>query len=78
MVASCSAVGCTNHKKRNPELSFFKLPRDKTVAAEWLTKMRRVNLPKQIYLCEVHFNADCFDYSVDLKNQLLPGMSQFS
>ena len=73
MVASCSAVGCTNHRKRNPELSFFQLPHDKEIAAQWLAKMKRKDLPKKVFLCQDHFTPDCFDQSIEMRNRLLPG-----
>lgn len=68
----CVAVGCTNHKKKNPELSFYKLPSDKKISLEWKAKIKRENLPKIVRVCEKHFEENCFDSHVDLKNRLLP------
>ena len=54
----CAAVGCSNYKKKNRDLTFLNFPRDKEIADE------------VIYLCEKHFEDDCFDKSVDLRNSL--------
>ena len=69
----CVAVGCTNYKSKNKELTFFCLPKDKKLAEEWKAKVKRENLPKLVFLCEQHFADSCFDKSVDLRNQLLTG-----
>lgn len=64
----CVAVGCTNNKKNNPNLSFYKLPsNNKAVSEEWKAKIKRENLPKIVRLCEKHFEENCFDPHVDLK-----------
>ena len=72
-MAWCAAVGCINFKAKNRNLTFFNLPREKDLAAKWKAKIKRENLPKKVYLCEEHFEEQCFDRSVDLQNQLLPG-----
>ena len=67
----CAAVGCSNYKKKNRDITFFNIPRDKEIADAWKAKIKRKDLPKLIYLCEKHFEDDCFDKSVDLRNSLL-------
>lgn len=75
----CVAVGCTNNKKNNPNLSFYKLPsNNKAVSEEWKAKIKRENLPKIVRLCEKHFEENCFDPHVELKNRLLPTGEQFN
>ena len=51
MVASCSAVGCTNHRKRNPELSFFQLPHDHSAMVGENEKER---LAKKSFFVSLH------------------------
>ena len=65
----CAAVGCANKKKREKHLTFFKLPKEEEVAKQWLTKIKRENVPQNVFLCEQHFENDCFDASVDRINR---------
>ena len=68
----CVAVGCTNNSKKNPELSFHQIPKDKDISDAWKAKIKRENLPKIIRICDNHFEEECFDSHVDLRNRLLP------
>ena len=72
-MASCAAPGCTNNKK-NCVLSFFRLPKnDKSLKDAWIARINRADkLPIEVYLCESHFDSECFDKSADLKRQLMP------
>ena len=69
----CAAVSCKNYKKKNTDLTFFSLPKEKKLAEEWKAKIKRADLPKVVYLCENHFEDHCFDQSVELRNRLLTG-----
>ena len=71
-MATCSACSCKNYKRKQKELTFFTLPKDKCKAREWLAKMKREDLPKVVHLCQQHFEETQFDESVDLYNRLLP------
>ena len=73
----CAAVGCSNYKKKNRDLKKFNFPRDKEFADAWKAKIKRKDLPKVIYLCEKHFEDDCFDknqnsrcHGTDIRNGL--------
>ena len=71
-MASCAVPECTN-TKRNSKKSFFKLPKDKSIASLWVTRIRREDkLPIEVLVCEDHFSSECFDQSADLKRRLLP------
>ena len=71
-MASCAAPGCTNNNK-NCVLSFFRLPKnDKSLKDAWIARININKLPIEVYLCESHFDSECFDKSADLKRQLMP------
>lgn len=72
-MAWCAAVGCDNYKRRDKDLAFFSLPKDKDIAIRWKNALKRGNDIKQIFVCEKHFEEKSFDPSVDLKNRLLEG-----
>ena len=73
----CCAVDCVNDSSKQKsdyeKVSFYRFPNDKNIQKLWLDKIRRpkVNLPpyKNIRLCHLHFENDCFER--DLKNELL-------
>ena len=70
-MAWCAAVNCQSRSKKNPELTFCPLTKDKKTADKWIAKIRRKDkLPKNVNLCENHFKDDCFDKSVDLRRRL--------
>lgn len=73
MPAWCAAVGCTNYKGKNADISFFRLPPNKEIASQWLSKIKRVDAPKYIYICEKHFEESCFDPTIALKNSFRKG-----
>ena len=77
MVAWCAAYKCDNRKTKCSTLTFFTLPKDKKLADAWITKIKTTTLPKYVYLCEEHFEEQCFDKSVDLRNKLLTGNISF-
>jgi len=55
-------------------LTYFKLPeKDALLTKQWVERIRRKKLPKQVFLCEEHFAEDCFDKSLDLQNQFRIG-----
>ena len=60
MVASCSAVGCTNHRKRNPELSFFQLPHDKEIASAMVGENEKERLAKKSFFVSRSLHARLF------------------
>ena len=70
-MAYCAAVGCSNYKKKNKDLTFFSIPKDKAIVGEWKAKIKRQDLPQLVFLCENHFEDSCFDESVELQNRLL-------
>ena len=75
-MASCAAVGCTRHQKKNHDVTFFGLPKNNTLATEWVNRLkakREDPLPKKVILCEGHFSAEMFDKSVDLERRFMKG-----
>ena len=70
---NCSVWGCDNYRKKTREITFFNLPKDKKIADAWIARLRRVDIPKNVIVCEEHFEDECFDKSVDIKNRLMAG-----
>ena len=67
MVINCAAIGCTNTRKKDSNISFHRIPPDtqekKHIRKLWLTNLRREPpLPKDsnFYVCSNHFEKDCF------------------
>ncbi|XP_049785537.1 uncharacterized protein LOC126188113 isoform X1 [Schistocerca cancellata] len=63
----CAALWCNNNFGSNPSLSLFRIPREKSRAAQWLANAGREDLlergPKAWhvkYLCEQHFTDRMF------------------
>ncbi|XP_069687973.1 THAP domain-containing protein 2-like [Periplaneta americana] len=64
----CSAINCSNSKKRRPELSFFRFPKDPERCKKWLINSRREDLMNkdEVYLynnikfCALHFEKTQF------------------
>lgn len=71
----CVAFKCSNDaKKKDPNLSFHKLPNENTHKAlrqSWIDAIGLVSLPKAPHLCSKHFEEDCFDASHKLKAELV-------
>ena len=74
-MASCAVPDCLNNKKKSNK-SFFRLPKDKSTQAAWITRLNRVDkLPLEVWVCEDHFTSDCFDISAELKRKYVkPGI----
>ncbi|XP_049955690.1 THAP domain-containing protein 2-like [Schistocerca serialis cubense] len=64
----CSAIHCTNNRKKTPQLSFFRFPKDPERSRKWLVNSRREDLIKKepVYLynnirfCSLHFEQNLF------------------
>ena len=71
----CSAVGCSNDCRfvsKGQGVSFHRFPTSLSLKIkEWLANISRVGLAvtKDIRLCSVHFEPDCFER--DLRAELL-------
>ena len=61
MIQGC-AVDCYNSSAKCKNKSFFMLPRDQKLQKEWISKIKRTNLPKEenIRKCHDHFGENCF------------------
>ena len=46
-IVFCAAVGCCNESGKSQDISFYRLPRDQTLKAKWLQKLKRDNLPSE-------------------------------
>ena len=60
-----AAVYCHNNKRKNKDKTFFHSPKDTSVARVWIAKLNKEkekdNLPSKVYVCNHHFEDDCFD-----------------
>ena len=43
----CAGVECCNESGKPQDISFYRLPRDQTLNAKWLQKLKRDNLPSE-------------------------------
>ena len=78
-MVNCGAPNCTNRSKKRTKdvgdgrvLTFHKLPSEskhKLLRDTWLVKIKREYIPKEMFICSDHFEADC--YERDLKVMLL-------
>ena len=61
----CCAAGCSNEakNKNDPSISFHRVPLESVASKKWLAAIGRPlsNLPKELHLCSVHFEPQCFD-----------------
>ena len=67
----CAAVGCDNNsfkKDKNIGISFFRLPRDKSLRKQWIANLKRQNLPKpeNVHVCHLHFEESCFKRDLEV------------
>lgn len=53
----CCAHGCSNNRKRNPELHFYRIPKELSRRKAWLQRIRRDNFTPTVNtrLCSGHF-----------------------
>ena len=53
----CCAHGCANNRRRNPNLQFYRIPRDLSRRKAWLSRIRRVNFTPtdNTRICSEHF-----------------------
>ena len=69
---SCGAPGCTNRSTDGKNLTFHRLPSQKkrnSLRLEWIQNIKRQNVPKELFICSVHFEESCFKR--DLKSELV-------
>ena len=67
----CAAVGYCNEPGKSQDISFYRLPRDQTLKAKWLQRLKRDNLPseKNIRVCHPHFEDECFKRDLEVFNK---------
>ncbi|KAL1459549.1 hypothetical protein WDU94_011518 [Cyamophila willieti] len=73
----CAALYCNHNRKRNPNLSFFRFPKNPKVCRQWIINSKRFDLlnkePSYLYtnciICADHF-ADS-QFTTKAKNRLL-------
>ena len=53
----CCAHDCSNNRKRNPQLKFYRIPKDQARRKAWLLRIRRENFSptENTRLCSAHF-----------------------
>ena len=66
----CSAYLCHNKSTKNPDKSYFVLPKDPKIRNAWIKAINRTELPKNVCVCSDHFEDGCFDKSWELQNRL--------
>lgn len=59
----CAAFGCnsSSEQKRKNDVSFYRLPKDETIRKIWISRLKRENLPKDVRICHLHFEEQCFE-----------------
>lgn len=69
----CAAVGCSNSSKNctGKGISFFSLPREKSIRNAWIAAIKRTKLPKNVYVCSEHFTDECFESVYRLQAEML-------
>uniref|UniRef100_A0A8D8TFG5 52 kDa repressor of the inhibitor of the protein kinase n=2 Tax=Cacopsylla melanoneura TaxID=428564 RepID=A0A8D8TFG5_9HEMI len=73
----CAALYCNHNRKRNPNLSFFRFPKNPKVCRQWVINSKRFDLlnkePSYLYanciMCADHFEDNLFTHKI--KNRLL-------
>jgi len=67
---SCGAPGCVNRSANNPDKSFHHLPplTKRDLREKWLAKIKRKNIPKDICICSDHFEKECFQRDLKVRN----------
>ena len=64
----CAAVGCNSSTDQKKRISFYRLPREKSIKKAWIAKLRRENLPKDVRVCHLHFEEHCFERDLKVSN----------
>ena len=69
----CAAVGCSTDTTKTKNVSFFRLPKDKSLRKQWIHKLKRDNLPaeKNIRICHLHFEESSFKRDLQVSFFLL-------
>ena len=64
----CAAVGSRSESGKSKDIGFYRLPRDQTLKAKWLQKLKRDNLPseKNTRACYLHFEDECFKRDLEV------------
>ena len=74
----CTVDGCSINKRDYPNITIFNLPKEEEMKKLWLTYLHFDKVPRNIRVCENHFEDSCFNFSVDLKNRLMNSKSNYS
>ena len=69
-MAWCAVVNCHNSNKRNPDKTFFTLPKEEPLRKEWVKLIKRTKLLKRVHVSSDHFAESFFDASWDLQTSL--------
>ena len=58
----CAVYGCNRNKKEHKDhVTFFSLSTEPKVRKEWISKINRTELPKEVFVCHKHFKEEWFD-----------------
>ena len=64
-MVSCGAIDCKNRSNSGPGISktYHSLPAESKMALrkEWINKIKRQIVPKNIVICSDHFDPSCYE-----------------
>ncbi|CAB4025193.1 THAP domain-containing 11, partial [Paramuricea clavata] len=72
---NCCVPQCTNSNLRNPELSFYKIPKDSTLKKKWeklLQTKGLLNIGPHYRVCSVHFSGGKKTYTTNVPTIFVP------
>ena len=76
---NCCVPQCTNNSLRNPELSFYKIPKDSTLKKKWEKPLQTkglLNIGLHYRVCSVHFSGGKKTYTNNVPTIFAPKITQ--
>ena len=72
-MVNCGAPDCTKRSTTHPNHKFHLIPaesRDKPLREKWLAQIKRKEIPKYLYICSDHFEAECYEKDLEVTGLL--------
>ena len=72
-MVNCGAPDCTKRSTTHPNHKFHLIPaesRDKPLREKWLAQIKRKEIPKYLYICSDHFEAECYEKDLEVTDFL--------
>ena len=70
---NCGAPDCKNRSQSDEVPGIYRLipneSKNKTLRDKWLAQIKRRNIPKYLYICSDHFEADCFEKDLEVSQR---------